>query len=85
MQIYDSNNCFNTFSDVLCKLFDEDFPVKLRNEKSVDVRKPYIIRKVSTLIRKKHRLQRLFSEHPLRYGSEYRECRNLVTRNIREA
>ena len=71
MQINDPNDCFNTFSDVLYKLFDEDFPVKLRNKTSVGVRKPYITRKISTLIRKKHRLQRLLSNHPLRYNSEY--------------
>ena len=30
-------------------------------------------------------MQRLFRKHPLKYGAEYRSCRNLVTKQVREA
>ena len=46
---------------------------------------PNINRDIANLFKKKHRLQRLFRKHPLKYGAEYRSCRNLATKQVREA
>ena len=78
-------DCYAKFSVDLYRLFDEDFPTKTSTTKFLDVGKPYITQEIETLIRKKHRIQRLFSKNLTRYGIQYQSIRNEVTSKIRKA
>ena len=81
----DINECFITFSNTIFDIFNRNLPYKEKTIKALDVSKPYITREISTLIREKHRLQRLYRKYPIKYGDEYRDCRNEVTKFIQEA
>ena len=51
-------------------MFNRNFPYKEVTKKALDVSKPDITREISTLIREKHRLQRLYRKYPIKYGDE---------------
>ena len=76
---------YSEFSKNLYEIFNSNFPLKGVHKKNLDISKPYITREISDLIRRKHKLQRQFRKNPNLYGTEYRTCRNLVTRKIRQA
>ena len=83
LTLWSSN--WTKFSNYLYRLFDENYPTKISSEKSLDVVKPYISQEIKTLIRRNHRLQRLFSKNSTRYDTEYRSIKNLVISKIRKA
>ena len=77
--------CYAKFSVDLYRLVNENFSIKASTKKYLDVVEPYITKKIKTLIRKKHKMQILFSENPTRCGIDYLSFRNLVTSKIRKA
>ena len=85
LAVEDPVECYNEFSNDLQLMFNESFPIKTRIKKSLDVHKPFINNEIKILIRKKHKLQRLFHKNPTKYGIEYRNVRNTVTNTIRRA
>ena len=85
LDIADPNECYTKFSSDLYLMYDTYFPLKSIRKKELDIRKPYITREITDLIKNKHRLQRLFNRRPIKYGDEYRRIRNLVTKKIRDA
>ena len=80
LDIADPNECYTKFSSDLYLMYDTNFPLKSIRKKELDIRKPYITREITDLIKNKHRLQRLFNRRPIKYGDEYRRIRNLVTK-----
>ena len=76
---------YDLFYSKLKKLYDECFPVCKKRKKSLDVRKPYIDEYIRSLIKEKHRVAKLHSRWPIRYASQYKQCRNLVTNAIKTA
>ena len=79
------NECYTKFANDLYLMYDANFPLKTIRKKELDIHKPYITREIADMIKKKHRLQRLFHRKPIKYGDEYRRLRNMVTKRIREA
>jgi hypothetical protein len=50
--------CYNKFSDVLFRMYDNNFPLKTYNVKPLDVEKSYITPDIKLLLRQKHKLQK---------------------------
>ena len=46
---------------------------------------PYINNEIRSHIKRKHRLQRLYTKYHVTCEKQYKNCRNLVTRLVREA
>ena len=63
----------------LKKLYDECFSICKKGKKSLDVRKLYIDEYIRSVIKEKHKVAKLHSPWPIRYGSQYKQRRNLVT------
>ena len=76
MYIHDVNECYITFSNTSFDVFNRDFSYEEVTEKTLDVSMTYITREISTSTLERHRLQRLYRKYPIRYGDEYRACRN---------
>ena len=78
-QVDGLNECFNKFPDILHQRFDKKFTLKTARKKLLYVEKPCTNRDIANLIKKKHRLQGLFRNYPIKYGDEYLSYSNLVT------
>ena len=62
------------FLDALHLLYDETFPYKSCRKKFLDMRKPCINNEIHSHIKRKHRLQRLYTKYPVTYEKQYVDC-----------
>ena len=77
-----------TYDDFVTKiknLFDACFPIIQRRRKRLDINKPYINTELKSLIKQKHKLQKLYFKWPISYEGEYKHVRNLVNNKLRIA
>ena len=82
---YDVNNVYNMFVQKLQQIFNSCFPEVTIKKKKLDVHKPYISNEIKTLIREKHRLQRLYHRWPITYEKQFKLLRNRVNSAVRNA
>ena len=70
---------------MLCNIYMISAIQKSSKKKVIDLRKPYIDNEINQYIKSKRRLQRLYIKYFVTYKKQYKDCRNLVTRLVREA
>ena len=70
---------------MLCNIYMISAIQKSSKKKVIDLRKPYIDNEINQHIKSKRRLQRLYIKYFVTYKKQYKDCRNLVTRHVREA
>ena len=73
------------FSDKLNNLLNINCPYRKLKIKKLDVNKPYITSDIKTIIKEKHKLQKLYNRKPITYGDRYRKMRNSLNSVIRKA
>ena len=49
------------------------------------MRKPYINNEIRSHVKRKHRLQKLYTKYPVTYEKQYKDWQNFVTRYFRDA
>ena len=79
------DDTYESFIELVSSKFNYCFPVVSKKEKMLDLQKPYISSDIKSLIREKHRLQRLYMKWPITYEKDFKTIRNRVNTRIREA
>ena len=59
------------FSDKLANLLNINCPYRKFKMKKLDVNKPYIMTDIKTMIKEKHKLQKLYNRKPIIYQLLY--------------
>ena len=72
------------FSDKLANLLNINCPCRKFKMKKLDVNKPYIMTDIKTMIKEKHKLQKLYNRKPIIYGDRYKEMHNNLNSAIRK-
>ena len=79
------DDMYNKFSVKLCNAYNDAYPcIEIRRRK-IDLLKPYINADLRSLIREKHRIQRLYRRFPYTYGTQYKRLKNKVNKAISKA
>ena len=79
------DEAYDSFLDRLTCFYEKNFPIVTRKVKYLDLAKPYITGDIKLMIKKKHKLQKLFNRWPLRYEREFKILRSEVSSTIRSA
>ena len=77
----DANAAYDMFIQNITHVFNIHFSIIQKRKK----KRPYITNEIKTLIKEKHRLQRLYFKWPITYEKQYKNHRNLVNNKIRLA
>ena len=84
-QVTSAEDAYNMFSDMLTDFLNINCPYRKFKIKKLDVNKPYITSDIKTMIKEKHKLQKLYNRKPITYGDRYRKMRNSLNSVIRKA
>ena len=84
-QVISAEDAYNMFSDKLTDLLNINCLYRKFKIKKLDVNKPYITSDIKTMIKEKHKLQKLYNRKPITYGDRYRKMRNILNSVIRKA
>ena len=84
-QVTSAEDAYNMFSDKLTDLLNINCPYRKFKIKKLDVNKSYITSDIKTMIKEKHKLQKLYNRKPITYGDRYRKMRNSLNSVIRKA
>ena len=79
------NVSYDNFILIFLTLFNNIFPLKVRQVYENTIKNKYITNEIKSLIVKKNKLQRLYAKRPQTYGAEYKRIRNKVTNKLRSA
>ena len=76
---------YNLFSSKVKLLYDTNCPIKRVRVKKLNAEKPDITPEIKNMLKRKHKLQKLYNKKPLTFGNECRKLRNELTSRIRTA
>ena len=79
------NDAYEKFSQTLSNSYNNECPMRTKQVKKFDISKPYINLNIKTMIKEKHKLQKLYNKRPATYGKQYRSLRNKLNSTIRSA
>lgn len=81
----DVNESYTSLSNILSNVTNSCFPVKTKTIKSKAAANPWITNEIKQLIKDKNKLYKKFVKRPITYGEEYRNLRNRVNVEVRNA
>ena len=84
-QVTSAEDAYNIFSNKLTDLLEINCPYRKFKIKKLYLNKPYITSDIKTMIKEKHKLQKLYTRKKITYGDRYRKMRNNLNSVIRKA
>ena len=84
LEVLSIHDQFETFHDILFKLYDKNFPIKTKNISNKRNQNPWITNALLNRINEKHRLFRLWKDNPELFDV-YKNYRNYLSNEIQRA
>ena len=83
--IQDVDLAYQHFHNLVSKIYDESYPLIVKNVKLNSFKNPWITPGIITSIETKNKLHKKYVKMPITYGNIFRKYRNALTKTIKNA